>query len=82
MPELEKEEDILIPFNKLPYLWRGWVVAVGPGIDLLRTTVTYNPGISVGNLVYFKPEKGHYFTFNSVSFIFVRMGDIEIIAST
>lgn len=79
MPEYEKTEGIIEPNITPPTLWRGWVLAYGPGIYLSKTNNMYfNPGIERHDFVYFKPENGHFFYFNDISFVFVKMSDIEI----
>ena len=76
MPELENRGEVLIPNTPTPFLWRGWVVAVGPGIHLTKAAFTFNPGIEVGDYVYFPSHIGRFFSFDNISFVFVKMQDI------
>lgn len=80
MPEMERPGgDIFLPHTPPPDIWRAWVVAVGPGIPIQRTSTTYNPGVSVGSYIYFLPHCGRFFDFHDISFVFVRMEDIDIV---
>lgn len=79
MPEMEKEGKVIVPNKPLPFLWRGWVVSVGPGIFIPNKSFTYNPGVKVGDYVYFLPHNGRFFDFHNISFVFVKMQDLEIV---
>lgn len=79
MPEMEKDGNVLIPNKPLPFLWRAWVVSVGPGIHLPARDFTFNPGVSTGNYIYFLPHVGRFFNFQAISFVFVKMSDIDLV---
>lgn len=82
MPELESNEGPIIEPNKpLPRLWRAWVVALGPGQRLRKADFTYNPGIFIGNYIYFDVSSGVFFDLNNISFVFVSMRDVEMVVS-
>jgi len=80
MPELESSE-IEVSTKLVPELWRGWVVAVGPGIRLSKAKFTYNPGVQIGNYIYFLPETGSFFSFDNILCVFVKMSDIVLTVS-
>ena len=80
MPEMEEEGQVIIPDKPMPYLWRAWVVAIGPGIHLPKAIFTFNPGIQNRDYIHFLPENGKFFYFDKISFVFVKMQDIDIVA--
>jgi len=80
MPELESPE-IEKPCQIIPELWRGWVVAIGPGIRPPEANFTYNPGVRMSDFIYFSPESGKFFSFDDVLFIFVKMSDVVLTTS-
>ena len=82
MPELEGDDGIILPEKEVPLLWRGWVVAIGPGIYLPKAPFLYNPGIQREDFIYFRPKEGRFFDFDNISFVFVRMGNICLVART
>jgi co-chaperonin GroES (HSP10) len=80
MPEIEKEDGIVTPNKILPSLWRGWVVAIGEGMPIKNKSFTFNPGVELGDFIYFDPSKAKFFSFNDISFSFVKMKDVDLIA--
>jgi len=80
MPEFEGQDEIIIPDKEAPNLWRGWVVSVGPGIYLPKAPFYFNPGIEVSDYIYFQPQDGRFFYFDNISFVFVKMKDVLIVA--
>lgn len=83
MPEYEDQDAIIEPDPLPPNLWRAWVLAFGPGSFLSKTeNIYYNPGVERHNFIYFKPEYGSFFYFNDISFVFVKMSNVEICLKT